>query len=92
MGGGAALFSKDWVSGSPDFGDLENHEFTLADQSVRMGGNMRRLIVCLSHLLLGMILGMIFVAIVHSCPSRWQERVRATGITIGYDEGRALRR
>jgi hypothetical protein len=46
---------------------------------------MRRLIGYLNPLLLGMILGMIFVAIVHSCPSQWQEKVRATGITIGYE-------
>jgi hypothetical protein len=48
---------------------------------------MRRLIAYLNSLLLGAILGMIFVAIVHSCPSHWQQRIRAAGITIGHKAG-----
>jgi hypothetical protein len=48
---------------------------------------MRRLIAYLNSLLLGAILGMIFVAIVHSCPSHWQEKIRAAGITIGHEAG-----
>ena len=52
---------------------------------------MRRLIAYLNHLFLGVIVGMIFVAIIHSCPSQWLERVRATGITIRYDNICALR-
>ena len=36
---------------------------TLADEGARIGGNMRRLITYFNSLLLGMILGMIFVAI-----------------------------
>jgi hypothetical protein len=45
---------------------------------------MRRLTTCFNALLLGMILGMIFVAIVHALPSHRQEQIRASGITIGY--------
>lgn len=43
---------------------------------------MRRLIAYLDPLILGMILGMIFVAVAHACPSHRQEKVRATGITF----------
>ena len=53
---------------------------------------MRRFIAYLNSLLFGMILGMIFVAIVHSCPSHWQETFRATRITIGYEQSRAPQR
>jgi hypothetical protein len=53
---------------------------------------MRRLIAYLNPLLLGMILGMTFVAIIHSCPSQWQEKVRATGITVGCEQTRAIKR
>ena len=53
---------------------------------------MRRLIAYLNHLFLGVILGMIFVAIIHSCPTQWLEKVRATGITIRYDKNWALRK
>jgi hypothetical protein len=52
---------------------------------------MRRLLAYLNPLLLGMILGMIFVGIVHSCPPCFQDKVRATGITIGNDETHALK-
>jgi hypothetical protein len=52
---------------------------------------MRCFIAYLNSLLFGMILGMIFVAIVHSCPPHWQERVRATGIAIGSDDSSAFR-
>jgi hypothetical protein len=43
---------------------------------------MRRLIAYLDPLILGMILGMIFVAVAHASPSHWQEKARATGITV----------
>jgi hypothetical protein len=46
---------------------------------------MRRLIAHFNSLLLGMILGMVFVAVVHAPPSQQQERVRAKRITIGYE-------
>jgi hypothetical protein len=46
---------------------------------------MRRLITHFNALLLGMILGMVFVAIVHAPPSHRQEEVRASRITIGYE-------
>jgi len=46
---------------------------------------MRRLIAYVDPLMLGIILGMIFVAIVHACPSNWQERVRTSGIAICYE-------
>ena len=44
---------------------------------------MRRLIAYVNSLLLGVILGMIFVAIVQASP-RPQEGVRASGIIISY--------
>ena len=47
---------------------------------------MRRIIAYLDPLMLGVILGMIFVAIMHACPSHLQERIRATGITISYEQ------
>jgi len=37
---------------------------------------MRRLITYLNSLFLGVILGMIFVAILHACPSHWQDGSR----------------
>ena len=46
---------------------------------------MRRLITHFNALLLGMTLGMIFVAIVYAPQSHRQERVRAHEITIGYE-------
>ena len=46
---------------------------------------MRRLITYFNALLLGIILGMIFVAIVHAPQSSQQEAPRAHGITIGYE-------
>lgn len=52
---------------------------------------MRRFIAYLDPLLLGMILGMTFVAILDSCPSRWQEKVCTTGITIGDNVSRAFK-
>ena len=53
---------------------------------------MRRLFAYLNHLFLGVILGMIFVAILHSCPPQWLEKVRATGITIRYEKSCELRK
>ena len=46
---------------------------TLADEGARIGGYMRRLITYFNSLFLGMILGMIFVAIVHTCPTHRSE-------------------
>ena len=51
---------------------------------------MRRLVAYLDPLILGIILGMIFVAIAHACPSNLQQRVRASGITITYDQSAAV--
>jgi hypothetical protein len=51
---------------------------------------MRRVIAYLDPLVFGVILGMIFVAIIHTCPSHSQEWVRATGITVGCEEPRCL--
>jgi hypothetical protein len=42
---------------------------TLADEGARIGGYMRRLITYFNSLLLGMILGMIFMAICHASTS-----------------------
>jgi hypothetical protein len=44
---------------------------------------MRRLIAYFNSLLLGMILGMIFVAIIHAPQFQRQEKVHGPGITIG---------
>jgi hypothetical protein len=46
---------------------------------------MRRLVTHFNALFLGMILGMIFVAIVHAALPHREERVRAQRITIGYE-------
>lgn len=46
---------------------------------------MRRLITYVNALFLGMILGMIFVAIVHAPPAHLEEKVCASGITIGHE-------
>jgi hypothetical protein len=46
---------------------------------------MRRLITCFNSLLLGMILGMIFVAIVHAPPSHLQDEVFTKRVAIGYE-------
>ncbi len=46
---------------------------------------MRHLIAHFNSLLLGMILAMVFLAIVHTHPSHLQEGVHAHGITIGYE-------
>ncbi len=46
---------------------------------------MRHLIAHFNSLLLGMILGMIFVAIVHTPQTHPQETASARGITIGYE-------
>ncbi len=51
---------------------------------------MRRLIAYVDPLMLGIILGMIFVAIVHACPYHWQERVRASGIAVSYERADSL--
>jgi hypothetical protein len=58
---------------------------TLADEGARIGGFMRRLVAHFNALLLGMTLGMIFLAIVHAPQSSRQEKIRAHGITIGYE-------
>ena len=44
---------------------------------------MRRLITCFNSLLLGVILGMIFVTIVDEPSSHLEEKVGANGFTIG---------
>ena len=46
---------------------------------------MRRLITYFNSLFLGVILGMIFLAIVHAPQSHWQEVVRVNRITIGHE-------
>ena len=45
---------------------------------------MRRLITYFNSLLLGMILGMVFVAIVHGFTSHPEKKDSANGITISY--------
>jgi hypothetical protein len=45
---------------------------------------MRRLITYVNSLFLGMILGMIFVAIVHTCPTHRQEQNRAGGFGLSH--------
>jgi hypothetical protein len=56
---------------------------TLADEGARIGGNMRRLISYFNSLFLGMILGIIFVAIFHAPSSHHQEKDRVSRITKG---------
>jgi hypothetical protein len=46
------------------------------------GGDMRRLITYFNALFLGVILGMIFVAIVHASPADRQENVRACRLAL----------
>lgn len=46
---------------------------------------MRRLITYLNALFLGMILGMIFVAIINAPSAHLEEKVCASGITIGHE-------
>jgi hypothetical protein len=46
---------------------------------------MRRLITHLNPLLLGVILGMIFLAIVQASPSHGREEVRASSIVFAYE-------
>jgi hypothetical protein len=46
---------------------------------------MRRLIAHFNSLFLGMILGMIFVAIVYAPGPQRQQKVRAHGLTVGYE-------
>ena len=46
---------------------------------------MRRLIAHFNSLFLGMILGMIFVAIVYAPGSHRKQKVRAHALTIGYE-------
>lgn len=41
---------------------------------------MRRVITYLNSLLLGVIFGMIFVAIMHACPSRWLDNFHTSGV------------
>lgn len=52
---------------------------------------MRRLVTYLNSLLLGVILGMIFVAVVHTYPSHLQEKIHRTGFAIGDEHICALR-
>lgn len=49
---------------------------------------MRRFISYCNSILLGVILGMIFVAIAHSCPRPWHESVPTKGITISFEQTR----
>jgi hypothetical protein len=58
---------------------------TLADEGARIGGFMRRLITHFNALFLGVILGMIFVAIANAPSSDRQRSVRTHGLTIGYE-------
>jgi hypothetical protein len=58
---------------------------TLADQRARIGGYMRRLITHFNALFLGVILGMVFVAIFHAPRSHRQEDGHANRIAIGYE-------
>lgn len=53
---------------------------------------MRRLITYVNSLFLGAILGMIFLAIVHACPSPWQKEIRTRGVSTGYEHTCALRK
>lgn len=53
---------------------------------------MRRLINYLNSLFLGVILSMIFVAIVHACPPQWQHRICMTGFSAGNEQAVALRK
>lgn len=53
---------------------------------------MRRLITYLNSLFLGVILGMIFVAVIHTCPSQTQEKIHRTGFAIGDEHICALRK
>jgi hypothetical protein len=46
---------------------------------------MRRLISYCNSILLGVILGMIFVAIAHSTPRHWQAKMAGKGITISFE-------
>jgi hypothetical protein len=46
---------------------------------------MRRLIPHFNSLLLGMIMGLVFVAIVHTSQTHQQSEVSAHGIAIGYE-------
>jgi hypothetical protein len=43
---------------------------------------MRRLFAYLDPLIVGMILGMIFVAVAHASPSDWQKKIRTSGLTV----------
>ena len=45
---------------------------------------MRRSLTYLNALLLGMILGMLFLAIVHTIPPHGQRELRRSGIALGY--------
>jgi hypothetical protein len=53
---------------------------------------MRRLITYVNSLFLGVILGMIFVAIVHACPPQWQHRICVAGFSTSNEQGVALRK
>lgn len=46
---------------------------------------MRRFISYCNSILLGVIFGMIFVAIAHSCPNGPRGKVHTTGITISFE-------
>lgn len=45
---------------------------------------MRRFISYCNSILLGVILGMIFVAIAHSCPQRFHAKVHTNGLTVSF--------
>jgi hypothetical protein len=49
---------------------------------------MRRLITYLNSLFLGVILGMIYVAIIHTWPPHSPEKIRTTRIATGNDQTR----
>jgi hypothetical protein len=45
---------------------------------------MRRFIIYCNSILLGVILGMIFVALAHSCPQHLQKKVYPSAITVSF--------
>jgi hypothetical protein len=53
---------------------------------------MRRLIDYLNSLFLGVILGMIFVALVHTCPRQWQQKISITPTSAANEQAHALSR
>ena len=53
---------------------------------------MRRLVTYINSLFLGMILGLVFVVIVHGSTSHPEKKDHASGITISYRIPGAFRR